>query len=183
MNDSSICPYDTSISIGLEPRPGKGMRYVDVALAQGTVPYSILFDHVRRGGKSRDDAMKVLRQRAPEACQEWLNHVEKWGLWTSLLLCHVRAASTKTQTSSFLNQPLHGSTRRRRGTTCSAQSVRELHWHPELVQTNQSATRTPSRRRPKDREKPVQLLPSQFSFCTFSLKSRGIKWRYRITKN
>ncbi|WDZ77154.1 hypothetical protein PWG15_01180 [Ensifer adhaerens] len=71
-------------------RLGIPSRYVDVALAQGTVPYSILFDHVRRGGKSRDDAMKVLRQRAPEACQEWLNHVEQWGLWTSLLLCHVR---------------------------------------------------------------------------------------------
>lgn len=64
--------------------------YVDVVLAQGTVPYSILFDHVRRGGKSRDDAMRVLRQRAPESCRDWLDHVEQWGLWSSLLLCHVR---------------------------------------------------------------------------------------------
>ncbi|MCV3765153.1 hypothetical protein [Rhizobium sp. TRM95796] len=72
-------------------RLGIPPRYVGVVLAQGIVPYSVLFDHVRRGGKSRDDAMKVLRQRAPEPCRDWLDHVEQWGLWSSLLLCHVRS--------------------------------------------------------------------------------------------
>ena len=71
-------------------RLGIPTRYVDVVLARGNVPYSVLFDHVRRGGKSRDDAIKVLRQRAPEPCRDWLDHVEQWGLWSSLLLCHVR---------------------------------------------------------------------------------------------
>lgn len=76
---------------GVARRLGIPSRYVDVVMAQGTVPYSVLFDHVRRGGKSRDDAMKVLKQRAPKPCRDWLDHVEQWGLWSSLLLCHVRS--------------------------------------------------------------------------------------------
>jgi hypothetical protein len=71
-------------------RLGIPSRYLDVVLAQGAVPYSILFEHVRRGGRSRDDTMTMLRQRAPEACRDWLDHVERWGLWSSLLLCHIR---------------------------------------------------------------------------------------------
>jgi hypothetical protein len=70
-------------------RLGIPTRYVDIVLAQGTVPYPILFEHIRRGGKSRDDALSVLRQRAPEACRDWLDHVADWGLWSELLLCHV----------------------------------------------------------------------------------------------
>lgn len=71
-------------------RLGIPSRYVDVVLAQGAVPYSILFEHVRRGGRSRDDAITVLRQRAPESCRDWLDHVRDWGLWSELLLCYVR---------------------------------------------------------------------------------------------
>lgn len=65
-------------------------RYVDVVLAQGTIPYSVLFEHIRRGGKSRSDAVNVLRQRAPESCRDWLDHVRDWGLWSQLMLCYVR---------------------------------------------------------------------------------------------
>lgn len=76
--------------IEIARRLGIPTRYVDVTLAHGTVPYPLLFDHVRRGGRSREDAMSVLRQKAPESCRDWLDHVETWGLWSSLLLCHVR---------------------------------------------------------------------------------------------
>lgn len=65
-------------------------RYVEVVLAQGAVPYSILFEHVRSGGRRRDDAMTVLRKRAPKSCRDWLDHVHDWGLWSELLLCYVR---------------------------------------------------------------------------------------------
>jgi hypothetical protein len=65
-------------------------RYVDVVRTQGSVPYSILFEHIRRGGRSREDAMSVLHQQAPESCRDWLDHIEGWGLWSNLLLCHVR---------------------------------------------------------------------------------------------
>ena len=71
-------------------------RYVDVACAHGTVPYELLFEHVRRGGRSREDAMTVLRQRAPEACRDWLDHVQDWGVWSELLVCHVRGLDEDT---------------------------------------------------------------------------------------
>ncbi|MDW9921186.1 hypothetical protein GOB36_11630 [Sinorhizobium meliloti] len=70
-------------------RLGIPSRYVDVVIAQGTVPYALLFEHIRRGGRSREDAMVILRQKAPASCREWLDHIEAWGLWSSLLLCHV----------------------------------------------------------------------------------------------
>lgn len=34
--------------------------------------------------------MAVLRQRAPDPCRDWLDHIRDWGLWSELLLCHVR---------------------------------------------------------------------------------------------
>jgi len=75
-------------------RLGIPSRYVDIVLAQGTVPYSILFQHIRRGGGSRENAMSFLRTKAPEPSVDWLDHVETWGLWSVV-------GSTKTPTSSF----------------------------------------------------------------------------------
>ncbi|WP_027992449.1 hypothetical protein [Sinorhizobium meliloti] len=74
-------------------RLGIPPRYVDVVLAQGTVPYALLFDHIRQGGRNREDAMSVLRRKAPESCVGWLDYVETWDLWSSLLFCHVRHGS------------------------------------------------------------------------------------------
>lgn len=81
-------------------------RYVDVVLAQGTVPYSVLFEHVRRGGRSRDDAMAALRQKAPASCRDWLDHVERWGLWSSLLLCYVRGGAEEDTDVKLLKSTL-----------------------------------------------------------------------------
>ncbi len=53
------------------------------------VPYSILFDDIRRGGVSRRDALTELRRRSPEASLDWLKHIERWGLWADLLKCYV----------------------------------------------------------------------------------------------
>lgn len=80
----------------LARRLGIPSRYVDVVLTQGTVPYAVLFEHLRRGGRSREDAMTMLRQHAPGSCRDWLNHVENWGLWSELLLCHVRGMDEET---------------------------------------------------------------------------------------
>ncbi len=85
----SLSPGD-AYRRGVAGRLGVPSRYVDIVLAQGTVPYPVLFDHIRRGGKSRDDAMSLLRQRAPACCQEWLDYVRDWGLWSQLMLCYVR---------------------------------------------------------------------------------------------
>ncbi|TAZ71098.1 hypothetical protein ELH72_29675 (plasmid) [Rhizobium ruizarguesonis] len=87
-------------------RLGVPGRYVDVVLAQGTVPYGQLFEHVRRGGRSRNDAMTVLRQRAPEACRDWLDHVQDWGLWSSLLACHVREGADEDTDVKLLKSTL-----------------------------------------------------------------------------
>lgn len=71
-------------------RLGVPARYVDLALREGTVRYALLFEHVRRGGRSREDAIAVLAKKAPELCQEWLDHVERWELWSDLLRCYAR---------------------------------------------------------------------------------------------
>lgn len=76
--------------IELGRRLGIPSRYVDIVLTQGTVPYSVVFEHLRRGGRSRQDAMTMLRHRAPDSCRDWLDHIHDWGLWSELLLCHVR---------------------------------------------------------------------------------------------
>lgn len=62
-------------------------RYVDVVISQGVVPYSRLFEDIRRGGVSRRDAMCELRKRAPEASLDWLRHIERWNLWADLMRC------------------------------------------------------------------------------------------------
>lgn len=90
MSPRHACRLETSRRLGIPS------RYVDIVLTRGTVPYEVLFDHVRRGGRSRQDAITVLRQRAPEPCRDWLDHVEQCGLWSSLLLCHVRGADEDT---------------------------------------------------------------------------------------
>lgn len=65
-------------------------RYVDIVLSQGAVPYARLFEDVRRGGIARRDAMSELRKRVPEASVDWLNHIERWNLWSELLKRHAR---------------------------------------------------------------------------------------------
>ncbi|MBY4591956.1 hypothetical protein [Rhizobium redzepovicii] len=92
--------------IAIARRLGVPSRYVDVVLAHGTVPYSILFEHVRRAGRSRDDAISVLRQRAPEACRDWLDHVCDFGLWSELVLCHVRNGDDEDTNVKLLKSTL-----------------------------------------------------------------------------
>lgn len=74
----------------LAQRLGVPVRYVEITMARGVVPYSVLFHHIRGGGALRRDAMRVLRTRAPEASIDWLDHVEVTGRWSDLLLCFVR---------------------------------------------------------------------------------------------
>lgn len=64
-------------------------RYMDTVLAQGMVPYAVLFNDIRRGGVSRRDALTELRKCVPKASLDWLKHVERQGLWAELLKCHV----------------------------------------------------------------------------------------------
>lgn len=62
---------------------------MDLALSQGNVPYSVLFDHIRRGGVLRRDAMIELRKRVPEESLDWLDYIQKLGRWTDLARCYV----------------------------------------------------------------------------------------------
>jgi len=71
-------------------RLGISPRYVDVVLSQGKVPYATLFEHIRQGGALRRDALSEIRKRVPEASRDWLDHIERSGLWSSLTQCHVR---------------------------------------------------------------------------------------------
>ena len=87
-------------------RLGVPRRYLDIVLNHGAVPYRVLFDHIHRGGISRLDAMSVLRQRAPEACRDWLVHVEKEELWSDLLRCHVRTGLEEDTDARLLKSTL-----------------------------------------------------------------------------
>lgn len=75
----------------LAQRLGVPVRYTEITMARGEVPYSVLFHHIRGGGVLRRDAMRVLRTRAPEASIDWLDYVEVTGRWSDLLLCFVRS--------------------------------------------------------------------------------------------
>ncbi|NKK43481.1 hypothetical protein [Rhizobium leguminosarum] len=70
-------------------RLGVPVRYLDLTLSQGHVPYSVLFDHIRHGGVLRRDAMIQLRKRVPEESLDWLDDIQKLGRWTELVRCSV----------------------------------------------------------------------------------------------
>lgn len=74
-------------------RLGVPTRYLDVVLSQGSVPYALLSAHIRLGGATRRDAMNELRKLIPAEALDWLNHVEKRGLWSDLSRCFRADAS------------------------------------------------------------------------------------------
>lgn len=63
------------------------VRYLDLILSQGQVPYAVLFNHIRQGGVLRRDALTELRKRAPSESLDWLGYVERYGLWSSFIRC------------------------------------------------------------------------------------------------
>ncbi|MBW0369994.1 hypothetical protein [Ensifer adhaerens] len=68
-------------------RFGVPTRYLDIVLSKGQVPYALLFEHIRRGGASRRDALNELRKRLPTEALDWFNHIQKRALWSELSLC------------------------------------------------------------------------------------------------
>ncbi|PWI52075.1 hypothetical protein B5K03_21545 [Rhizobium phaseoli] len=50
--------------------------------------------------------MSVLREKAPESCRHWLDHVERWGLWSRLLHCHVSDGSEDDTNIKLLRSTL-----------------------------------------------------------------------------
>ena len=92
--------------LDLARRLGVPSRYVDIVLSQGMVPYAVLFDDIRRGGVSRRDALSELRKRVPEESLDWLKHVERWGLWSELLKCHVQRGIDEDTDVSILKSTL-----------------------------------------------------------------------------
>jgi len=64
------------------------VRYLDLVLSQGHVPYAVLFDHIRQGGVLRRDAMIELRKRVPEASLDWLDYIQTWERWSDLVRCY-----------------------------------------------------------------------------------------------
>ncbi|AKI02273.1 hypothetical protein IMCC20628_03587 [Hoeflea sp. IMCC20628] len=69
-----------SVALGIAP------RYVDIFLKSGTVPYSLLLDHLR-GAATRKDALVELRNRMPAVCLDWLTDIERDEDWARLSLC------------------------------------------------------------------------------------------------
>lgn len=69
-----------SVALGVSP------RYVDIFLKSGTIPYSLLLDHLR-GAATRKDALVELRNRMPGECLDWLSDIERDENWTRLTMC------------------------------------------------------------------------------------------------
>jgi hypothetical protein len=87
-------------------RLGVPVRYLDLVLSRGEVPYSVLFDHIRQGGPARRDAMNELRKKVPEAALDWLSHIERRGLWSDLTRCFHRYGSAEDTDVSLLKSTL-----------------------------------------------------------------------------
>jgi len=87
---SSPCRSATMVQRSdLALRLGVPVRYLHLALAHGKVPQEVLFDHIRKGGVLRRDAMIELRKHAPEAALDWLTYIQKHGRWSDLIRCLV----------------------------------------------------------------------------------------------
>ena len=90
----------------LSKRLGIPVRYVDIVMTQGHVPYRILFDHIRRGGVQRRDAMVEFRKRAPEASLDWLDHIQDFEQWPDLVRCYVPGEEVEQTDVRVLNSTL-----------------------------------------------------------------------------
>lgn len=86
-------------------RFGVPIRYLDLVILKGHVPYCVLFDHFRQGGALRRDAMSEFRKLAPEASLDWLNYVQKCGRWSDLVRCYAPNEDDQTDVS-VLNSTL-----------------------------------------------------------------------------
>ncbi|WP_339758097.1 hypothetical protein [uncultured Hoeflea sp.] len=86
-------------------RFGVPVRYLDLVISKGHVPYAVLFDHVRQGGALRRDAMSEFRKRAPEASLDWLDYIQTCGRWSDLVRCYAPEADEQTDIS-VLNSTL-----------------------------------------------------------------------------
>jgi hypothetical protein len=90
----------------LSKRLGIPVRYIDIVMTQGHVPNRILFDHIRRGGVQRRDAMIELRKRAPEASLDWLDHIQDFEKWSDLVRCYVPGEEVEQTDVRVLNSTL-----------------------------------------------------------------------------
>lgn len=79
------------------------VRYLDLVLSQGYVPYAVLFAHIRQGGVLRRDAMIELRKRVPEASLDWLDYVQTWERWSDLVRCYVSKEQDESTDVRVLN--------------------------------------------------------------------------------
>lgn len=79
-----------SVTLGVAP------RYVDIFLKSGTVPYSLLLDHLR-GAATRKDALVELRNRMPRECLDWLTDIERDEDWKRLGLCRALDGDEQTE--------------------------------------------------------------------------------------
>lgn len=87
-------------------RLGVPVRYLGLVLSLGQVPYAVLFDHIRQGGVLRRDALIELRKRVPEVSLDWLNYVERHGLWSDLTQCLDRQGTDENTDIKLLKRTL-----------------------------------------------------------------------------
>ncbi|RVO31652.1 hypothetical protein [Sinorhizobium meliloti] len=108
-------------------RLGIPTRYLDVVLSQGKVPYAVLSAHIRLGGATRRDAMNELRKLIPAEALDWLNHVEKRGLWSDLSRCFRADASDEDTHVQLLKATLAWVEAQKKPDGCASEPTETKH--------------------------------------------------------
>lgn len=75
---------------------GVAPRYIDIFMKRGSVPYSLLLDHLR-GPATRKDALRELRKRLPAASLDWLSDIERNQEWSRLTMCRGQDGDDDTE--------------------------------------------------------------------------------------
>lgn len=95
-------------------RLGVPTRYLDIVIAKGKVPYSLLSEHIRLGGATRRDALDELRTRIPAEALDWFNDIVEQRLWSELSLCFRQDDNEEDTNIRFLQATLSWAERQRK---------------------------------------------------------------------
>lgn len=75
---------------------GVAPRYIDIFISRGSIPYSLLLDHLQ-GPATRKDALRELRKRLPAASLDWLSDIERNQEWSRLTMCRGQDGDDDTE--------------------------------------------------------------------------------------
>lgn len=82
--------HQVALKLGVAP------RYIDIFIRMGSIPYSLLLDHLRSAA-ARKDALSELRKRLPAESLNWLSDIERHQEWSRLTMCRGQNGDDDTE--------------------------------------------------------------------------------------